>query len=193
MAVANPKNPGAWAPDEAPPTGDESSRFALGSNPSGLACDPSETVANVYATLAEARVAAAEPRKPETKDVALRFVSKRSDTGEWALFDRGTVSGPVTVEPVRPGRFARTKLEGGALLDELMLGHGAFTDTPDAVVWKALLELCKQVNPLHRAARAISDAVCRVVCLRAGLGDVPPWKLPNPGALIDNATERSSK
>ena len=126
----------------------------------------------------------------EVREVALRYVAKAGT--DWAMFERGSVRGEVTAEPVRPGRFTKTKVSGAALLDELLIGGDAFVQAPDHLVWAALLKAVRELNPRPRSARAINDAVCRAVLIRAGL-DVPPWKLPNPGALIDTAPEGSSK
>jgi hypothetical protein len=182
-----------WTPEDVPASGTSDTRFAIGSKPSGVSSRPDETVSNVYAALSEKRIAEAEHRRPETRTVALRLVTK-SD-GKWVLLDRGSVTGVVTAEPVRPGRFWKAP-KPGALLDELMLGPKggeSYTNATDQRVFEALLEVCASLDCSPRAARAISDAVCRVVCLRAGL-IVPPWDLPNPtGTVIATAPEGTSK
>jgi hypothetical protein len=59
------------------------------------------------------------------------------------------------------------------------------------VLWESLFLLVTELRPSPPTCRDLSDALARLVLCRAGLE--PPIVLPNTGALIDTAPERSSK
>jgi len=117
MANRLPRNPGSFDPDEVPANGTSASRFLLPAGPSGWPTGrPCESVAATYVQLGEERLEAAEPIQPAAIEVELKYVAGRADG--WSIVPRGSVKGTPTRQPIRPGRFARNSLTGGALLGD---------------------------------------------------------------------------
>jgi hypothetical protein len=169
MANRNPRNPGSFAPEDVPANGKTESRYLLPAGPAGWPTDsPGESVADTYRQLVEERMKAASPLTPDELTVELKYVRHDPEKG-WQIVPRGSVTGRPTLEPIRPGRFARNPLTGGALLDDLMLGGASFTKARDDELWKALVDFLASARPRGRVVRLLNDLLGQVVCLRAGL------------------------
>jgi hypothetical protein len=180
---------GGWNPNEAPPSGSPTGRFALTTNHSGNPSRPAATVANAYTKLVQERQASIPEHVPPLAEIALKFAGRKPDGSGWGLFDRGVVRGRVTLEPNRPTKYHKpSKLDAGDLVDELMMGGEAWGNHIDREIWAALLLQLKTLDASPREARAINDAVAIALCLRAGL-IVHPGSLPTIGGLADEAEE----
>jgi hypothetical protein len=176
-----------WEPTTAPPSGSPEGRFALNVNSSG---NPSPslaaTVSNTYSKLGQALAESRPTVGQEYGEIAFKFVGRRTDNGEWTIFERGSVRRPITVAPCRPGKFTTSsKLEAGDAVDDLLLGGKTFETMRDDDVYKALKAQLAALNPSPREARAINDAVCIALALRAGLV-IHPGSLPNVQDLADD-------
>jgi hypothetical protein len=143
------------------------SRFALPRTAAGWPAEPADALALAYNQLAQARTTEAPELPPATKTVDVFRVA--IEQGTYVLVSDGQVTGRPTREPVRPGKFARKKLSGGALLDSLFLGEEAYVSYRDNDVWEALLELCEEQRPRGESLRRLNIEVRRLVLLRAGI------------------------
>jgi len=176
MANRLPRNPGSFDPDEVPANGTSASRFLLPAGPSGWPTGrPCESVAATYVQLGEERLEAAEPIQPAAIEVELKYVAGRADG--WSIVPRGSVKGTPTRQPIRPGRFARNSLTGGALLDDAFIGGKSFTQANDETLVQALLAFCESEQPRGRVIRQLNDSLSVLICLRAGL-EVTASRLP---------------
>ena len=156
-----------------PATGDNAtSRFAVGTAPSGFPTTPGSNLSLAYNHLTEELVRKAELLPPEMKSVKLER-TVIDGVGKYVSVDRGTVTAPVTHVTARSGRFVKLNVSGGALLDNFVRGEEAWRDARDADVWEALRSLCEQINATGEECRALSDTVARAVLLRAGISRRP--------------------
>jgi hypothetical protein len=163
-----------------PASGDDTSRFArLETTPAGfrLAGGNAAIVAHVFATLQHHRTEDAPEITPEMKTVPLFACGISSETGEYVLVPRGSVTAVPEKAVSRSGKFVKQP-GGGATLDSLFLGEG---DARDADVWEALRTVCEQTVADPEACRSLSDSVASLVLLRAGIVR-DKWGLPNIGA-----------
>jgi hypothetical protein len=163
---------------EVPETGDDRSRFLLAVTPAGQNSTPADTLALVANAAAAQLVKDAPYRAPESKTLALSRVAV-TDEGEYVLVARGSVTAPITREPVSRGKFIKKTLEAGPLVDSILLGETGYRDYRDEDCWEALRAVCERERITGRTLRRLNDEMCRILLVRAGIEPCHPDKLPN--------------
>lgn len=165
------------------PAAPSGSRWYIGISPGGFGTDPGTNLAGALNTLSGERERELAPASPPVVEVALKQVSLVG--GQYVLEDRGCVRGYASFESERPGKVWR-KMEGAELLDSFALGLDAWKSAPDGEVWNALREVCELHGIVKLPLRAVQDAVCLLVALRAGL-KLDKYALPHPDGLVRKA------
>jgi len=162
--------------EEVPDSGDpERSRFLLGRAPGGFDTSEASNFAVAVNHFAEARFKGAERVKPQTATVALKKVARTPEGYE--LRERGSVTGPIVVQPCRPARFVKRDLAASAAIESLAMGGKVWSGYADNAVWEELLATADQLQPSGEELRRLNIDVARLICLRAGV-IVAPERLP---------------
>ena len=166
-----------YAIEAVPPVGDDTStRFAIGVSPGGFSTRPGANVGLVFNHLVEKMILAAPGLAPEVKTIPMKRVIVNGE-GQHVLIDTAPVTAVVTHETVRSGRFSKSSLTGGALVDDLLLSGPSLSSARDETVWDAVLEMCRAIGTSGEETRQISDSVQRALLIRAGVA-LPPDRLP---------------
>jgi len=170
------REPGTYIASELPEVGDSaSSRYALPVYESGRGCTEAEAVASAYATLNITAKRNALPIESPTATVALSLIAIVD--GEYVIRSRGTITGTITTEKTRPGKFGtKNKLTAGALVDAVLRGEAP--ELRDDQTWNALRDLAENIRATGRGLRGLNDQVAIALAARAGLhvqpNDLPP-------------------
>lgn len=178
----NPRNAGAWAPALVPETGDGASRYAaITSSPEGWpAAAPGVPMAEAFRRLVNDLLEERAPMPVTIRKVHHWFVH-RDNNGQWVKKTRGSTVDLQVAENQRPTKQHKAlKLRGGALLDSAFLQEGEGWEVAhDEELWDALLQMFEELpyTPTTKAIRGINDELSRLLILRAGLADVPVYRL----------------
>lgn len=167
--------PGGYKLTELAEAPGDQSRFARRTSPNGEdAISPGWTFARALEDLVGARVGSLEG-----------FTAVASFDCKWADADgvreRGTITGPLTYNPARPGKVWR-KLRSGKLLDSFALGGDAWKLAPDAEVYQGLSDYARDFGLIREEVRRANDSLSIMLAARAGL-KVTAWgdpSLPHP-------------
>jgi hypothetical protein len=165
---------GVYDPQLLPPAPDRNrSRFALvTSSPSGIARSGAANLGGCALLLAEAYKERGKRALPKTVTVQLQELKETVDGDVVLVAHRRS---PVTGVPVfvnqRPTKLGQL---GGAtpaeVIDTFLLQESpGWTHAVDAAVFEAACSVANSENLRGEARKNLSDALCRLVAMRAGL------------------------
>jgi hypothetical protein len=162
---------------EVPASGTDRSRFALTSSPTGISTSTAANVARAYLRGVVERQQAAEPIEL-SKTIALRKVARTIDGGEYVLADCPEIVVSPDARPIRTGKFSRSELEAGALLDDAFFGGPSFREAHDSAIYEAARRVAEQEAMAGQDLIELNRAVQLLILARAGVTTVRPADLP---------------
>ena len=163
---------------EVPASGTERSRFALSSSSTGVSVTPAQAVGNAYLALVVERQKAAEPIGELSKEITLRKVGRTVDAGEYVLVDCPPLLVVPDAKPAKTGKFHKSELEAGTLLDDAFLGGPSYFEAHDSAIYEAARRVAEDERMSGNDLIELNRAVQLLVLARAGVTTLRPADLP---------------
>jgi hypothetical protein len=169
---------GPYSHEEVPPSGTARSRYALTTSASGVeGISPGQAINVAFRALVTKRMREAVPDGPLSKEITLRKVGRTID-GEYVTVACRPILVNPDSRPIKSGRFFKTKLQAGALLDDALLGGPSWREAHDDDLYEAARHLAEQERLETHELRTLNETIQLAVLARAGVTTVPIWNLP---------------
>jgi hypothetical protein len=163
--------------EQVPPSGDTSSRYRLTTSPTGVTVGAAENITNAYLQLVDRRQREAEPDGPVTEEIVLPRIARTTE-GEYVAVPCPAIHLVPDSRRLTTGRFTKSDLRGGALLDDAFGGGPSLRETHDRELVEAARALAEEEGLRQTNLLRLNQALQLLLLVRRGVTAVKPWDLP---------------